>query len=98
LTGHAKIARQRAYAYNEHFNSSVNTAMSMFKLSITSRWALMAARDWARFILDRRRDLINDRPNRATAAETPLDDAQERCHFGNPTTHTRGAYQHGEAA
>ncbi len=31
------IARQRAYAYNEHFNSSVNRAMSMFKLSITSR-------------------------------------------------------------
>ncbi len=30
------IARQRAYAYNEHFNSSVNRAMSMFKLSITS--------------------------------------------------------------
>ena len=31
------ISRQRAYAYNEHFNSSVNMAMSMFKLSITSR-------------------------------------------------------------
>jgi hypothetical protein len=30
------IARQRAYAYNEHFNSSVNSAMSMFELSITS--------------------------------------------------------------
>ncbi len=29
------IARQKAYAYNEHFNSSVNMAMSMFKLSIT---------------------------------------------------------------
>ena len=27
------IARQKAYAYNEHFNSSVNMAMSMFKLS-----------------------------------------------------------------
>ena len=38
------IARQRACAYNEHFNSSVNMAMLMFKLSITSRWALMAAR------------------------------------------------------
>ena len=39
------IARQRAHAYNEHFNSSVNMAMSMFfKLSITSRWALRAAR------------------------------------------------------
>ncbi len=31
------IARQKAYAYNEHFNSSVNMAMSMFKLRITSR-------------------------------------------------------------
>ena len=73
--------------------------MSMFKLSITSRWALMAARSWARLILDRRRDLINDRPNRATAAEALLvDEAQERCHFDNPTTHTRGAYHQGEAA
>ena len=36
------IAREKAYAYNGHFNSSVNKAMSMFKLSITSRWALMA--------------------------------------------------------
>ena len=69
------IARQRAYAYNEHFNSSVYRAMSMFKPSITSRWALMAVRGWARLILDRRRDLINDRPNRATAAEAPLDGA-----------------------
>ncbi len=92
------IARQRAYAYNEHFNSSVNRAMSMFKLSITSRWALMAARGWARLILDRRRDLINDRPNCATAAQAPLDEAQERYHFDYPTTHTSGAYQHGEAA
>ena len=33
------IARQRACAYNEHFNSSVNMAMSMFKLSTTPRWA-----------------------------------------------------------
>ena len=47
---------------------------------------------WARFILDRRRDLINDRPNRATAAEAPLDEAQERYLFDNPTTHTRGEY------
>ena len=31
------IAREKAYAYNEHFNSPVNMAMSMFKLSITSR-------------------------------------------------------------
>ena len=53
----------------------------------------MAARGWARLILDRRRDLINDRPNRATAAEAPLDEAQKRYyHFDNPTTHTRGAY------
>jgi hypothetical protein len=39
------ISRQRAYAHNEHFNSSVNMAMSTFKLSFTPRWALMAARD-----------------------------------------------------
>jgi hypothetical protein len=56
-------ARQKACAYNEHFNSSVKMAMPMFKLSITSRWALMAARGWARLILDRRRDLINNCPN-----------------------------------
>ncbi len=92
------IARQKACAYNEHFNSSVNMAMSMFKLSITSRWALMAVRGWARLILDRRRDLISDRPNRATTAEAPRDEARERHHFDNLTTHTRGAYQHGEAA
>ena len=85
------IARQKAYAYSEHFNLSVNMAMSMFKLSTTSRWALMAARGWARLILDCRRDLINYRPNCATAAEAPLDEAQERYHFDNPTTHTRGA-------
>ncbi len=90
------IARQRAYAYNEHFNSSVNMATSMFKPSIASGWALMAARGWARLILDRRRDLINDHPNCATAAEAPLDEAQERFHFDNPTT--RGEYKHGEAA
>ena len=81
-----------------HFKSSVNRAMSMFKLSITSRWALMAARGWARLILDRRCDLIDDRPNRAIAAEAPLDGAQEHCHFDNPTTHTRGAYHQREAA
>jgi hypothetical protein len=91
------IAHQRAYAYNEHFNTSVNMAMSMFKLSITPRCALIAARVWARLILDRRYDLINDRPNRGTAAEAPLDGAQERYRFDYPTTHTRGAYQHGEA-
>ena len=92
------IARQRAYAHNGYFNPPVNMAMSMFKLSTTSRWALMAARGWVRLIRDRRRDLINDRPNRATAAEAPLDGAQERSHFDSPTTHTRGAYQHGKAA
>jgi hypothetical protein len=73
-------------------------SMSMFKLSITPRWALMAARGWAQLFIDRRRDLINDCPNRATAAEAPLDEAQERYHFDNPTTHTHGACQHGEAA
>ncbi len=67
------IARVKAYAYNEHFNSPVNMAMSMFKLSITSRWALMAARGWARLILDRRRDLIKDRPNCATDSVSALD-------------------------
>ena len=92
------IARQRAYAYNELFNSSFSRAMSMFELSSTSRWALMAARGLARLILDRRRDLINDRPNCATAAGPRWMKAQERYHFDNPTTHTRGAYKHGEAA
>jgi hypothetical protein len=58
----------------------------------------MAARGWARLILDRRRDLTSDRPNCATAAEAPLDEAQERYHFDNPTAHTSGAYQHSEAA
>ncbi len=92
------IARQKTYAHNEHFNSSVNMAMSMFELSITSRWALMAARGLARLILDRRRDLISDRPNCATTAEAPLYEARERYHFGNPTAHISGAYQHSEAA
>ncbi len=74
-------------------------ARSMFKLNITSRLALMAARGWARLILDRRRDLINDdRLNCATAAEAPLDESQERYHFDNPTAHTHGSYQHSEAA
>ncbi len=86
------IARQKAYAISVHFNSSANRAISMRKLSIASRLALMAARGWARLILDRRRDLINDRPNHTTAAEAPLDGAEGRCHFGNPTTHTRGAH------
>jgi hypothetical protein len=88
----------RACAHNENFNSSVNMAMSMFKLRTTSRWALMAARGWARLILDRRRDLINDRPNCATAAEAQLDEAQERYHFDYPAAYTHGAYQHSEAA
>ncbi len=51
----------------------------------------MAAR-WARLILDRRRDLINDRLNRATAAEAPLGGAQESYHFDNPTTQTHTAH------
>jgi hypothetical protein len=58
----------------------------------------MAARGWARLILDRRRDLTSYRPNCAAAAEASLDEAQERCHFDNPTAHTNGAYQHSEAA
>ena len=76
----------------------------MFKLSITSRWALMAACGWARrLILDRRRDLLiksksNDRPSRAAAAESPLGGVQERHHFDNPNNHSRGAFYHGEAA
>jgi hypothetical protein len=44
----------------------------------------MAARGWARLILDRHRDSINDRPNRAAAAEALLDAAQEHHHFENP--------------
>ncbi len=55
----------------------------------------MAARGWAR-LLDRRRDLINDRPNCATAAEAPLDKPQGRYHFDNPTPtgprHTQAAH------
>ncbi len=38
------IARQKAYAHVEHSGSPVIRAMSIFKLSSTSRWALMAAR------------------------------------------------------
>jgi hypothetical protein len=93
------IAREKACAHNGHFNSSVKMAMSMFKLRITSRWALMAARGWARLILDRRRDLINDRPSCAAAAGAQLDETQERYYyFDNPTAHTSGAYRHSEAA
>ncbi len=64
----------------------------MFKLGITSRWALMAALGWARLIPDRRRDLINDRPSNAAAAYAPLDGAQAYHHIENPTSHTRGAF------
>ncbi len=68
--------------------------MSMFKLSITPRWALMAACGWARLILDRRRDLIDNRPNCATGAEAPLDEAQERYNCTTSTTprHTQAAH------
>ncbi len=66
----------------------------MLKLSITSRWALMAARGWARLILDRRRGLMNG----AAAGQAPLDGAQERYHFDIPRNHTRGAFYHGEVA
>ena len=72
--------------------------MRVFKLRIASCWALEAARGWAGLILDRRRNLISDRPYRAIAAEAPLDGAHERYHFDNPTTHTRGAYHHSEVA
>ena len=69
--------RQKNVFGMENKTYSINIAMSMFKfkLSITPRCALMAARGWARLILDRGRDLINDRPNRANAAEAPLDGA-----------------------
>ena len=88
------ISRHKAFAYVEHFSSSINFAMSMFKLSITTRWALMAAHGWTRLILDRHRDLVNDRPSRGDAAECPLERAQERHHFDNPTSHLRGAFHH----
>ena len=58
----------------------------------------MAARGWARLILDRRRDLVDDQPSRAAAAAAPLDEAQERHYFDNPISHSRGAFYHGEAA
>ncbi len=58
----------------------------------------MAAGDWARLILDRHRDLVNGRPNRAAAAETPLDGTQERHHFDKPTSHSRGSFYHDEVA
>ncbi len=92
------IARQKVYAHIEHSDSSVFGVMLMFKLCITSRWTLMVARGWARHILDRRRDLINDHPHRAAAAEAPLDAAQERRNVDNPRNYIRGAYRHSEAA
>ncbi len=58
----------------------------------------MVARGWASFVLDRRRNLISDRPNRSAAAEPPLDEAQGRQHFDNPRKYECGTYYHGEAA
>jgi hypothetical protein len=52
---------------------------------------------WARLMLDRRRDLTNDYPNCAAAAQAPHA-AQERHYFDNPRNHMRGAYHHSEAA
>ncbi len=57
----------------------------------------MAARGWARRNLDRRHDLINDRPNRAAAVEAPLDGAQEQHNFDDTANLTHGACYHGEA-
>ncbi len=58
----------------------------------------MVACGWASvFILDRRRDLTDDRPNHAAAAEAPLNAAQERHYIDNPRNHMRGAYHHSEA-
>ena len=82
------IAREKTYAYNEHFNSSVNMAMSMFKLSFTSRWALMAARGWARLILDRRRDLI------AIAQTALLQQGPRRMKPRSATTSTSPRHAH----
>ncbi len=82
-----------------HCNSSVIGATSI-KFSITSRWALMAARGWDRLILDRRRGLMNDdRPSRGAAAEVaPPRRSPRQCHFDNPTGHSLGSSYHGEAA
>ena len=68
----------------------------MFKLSATSRRTLMAARGLARFILDHRRDLIENRYNGAAATEAPLDGAQEHHLSDNPTNHTRSVCYQGE--
>ena len=69
-------------------------AQSRGSLGIIYCWALMAARGSARLTLDRRRDLIRDRPYCATAAEAPLDESQERYHFA----HTNTAKQHSALA
>ncbi len=58
----------------------------------------MAARAWAKLILNRRRDLINDYPKRTAAAETPQDAAREPHYFDNPRSHMHGAYHHSEGA
>ena len=73
-----KVSIQKSCAYVEHVDSSIHSAASMSKLSITSRLELIVALGLARFILDRRSDLIKYRPNRAAAAGAPLDGAQER--------------------
>ena len=70
----------------------------MSKLNTTSRLELMLALGLARLILDRGRDLIKNRRNRVAAAEAPLNGAQERHHFDNPTSHPRGAFHNGETA
>ena len=60
---------RKKFLTNQNALFHINPAQGwVFKLSIPFRLALMAARGWARLILDRRRDLINDRPNRAIAA------------------------------
>ncbi len=65
--------------------------MSMFKPSPIPRGALTAARSWARAILDRHRDLINDRPNRAAAAEAPPGCSPARCATTSTTPRTTHA-------
>ena len=60
------IARKKAYAHVEHYNSNHRG-----EVDVQVKYHVVA-RGWARLILDRRRDLINGRPNRAAAAEAPL--------------------------
>lgn len=70
---------------------------SIFKLSMTYNLALVKARGWARLILDRRRvpsltiALLQQNP-------PPDEDSQERHDLDQPTSHSRGAFHHGEAA